>query len=477
MAEFLGYAGRPEPVNWLKIATKGIENIDAIEADRQKQREALEKSADDLVTASKEYKPGQSGSLNDLVLQGADRVRNTTLDLKKQLMNGQLTPTEYKSRVAKMSEDWKYFGDFTKSYNDIVNKQIEYLNDPKASKLGEYFLDKQSKLADVANKQLVVDPSSYNVVMTDPQTGMVVDFKSLLIPENQTPERLDVVTEVEKFTKGLGETSKFLGGYWTTSPQLKEEYQKAKANFTKSMLQNPRGAASILSDYVGGYDFYETAQQKKEIEAAGGKAIQLVQGPNGIVTPKLTVAQEKEARDVLDRLVDSRVDLQREQPEPVRVTSGGGGDGGSGGGTKTPSLILNYAEFASQNPVFANSVLKDKPLPGNPNSFVEKVVFGDNGLATIYTYGYSEPTEKEKAKGVRPQKTTAQPTRTVNASQIVSTFRDVLATSQSQDKNEPWNQGVLPENYNAQYVQRGKMYVPKAGKPIETTGAGSRWNK
>jgi hypothetical protein len=60
MAEFLGYAGRPEPVRWLKIATKGIENIDAIEKDRQKQRESLEKSADDLVTASKEYKPGQS---------------------------------------------------------------------------------------------------------------------------------------------------------------------------------------------------------------------------------------------------------------------------------------------------------------------------------------------------------------------------------------------------------------------------------
>jgi hypothetical protein len=40
---------------------------------------------------------------------------------------------------------------------------------------------------------LVVDPSTNGVVMTDPDTGMVVDFKSMLIPENQTPERLDVV--------------------------------------------------------------------------------------------------------------------------------------------------------------------------------------------------------------------------------------------------------------------------------------------
>ena len=222
-----------------------------------------------------------------------------------------------------MSEDWKYFGDFAKSYNDIINKGVEYLNTPDASKLGVYLLDKQSKLSDVANKQVVVDPTNYGVVMTDPDTGMVVDFKSLLNPENQTPKRLDVITEVERFTKGLGETSRYVNGIWTTSPILKDanEYQKTKANFTKSMLQDARGAASILSDYVGGYDFYETEQQKKEIEAAGGKAIQLVQGPNGIVTPKLTAAQEKEARDVLDRLVDSRVDVEKEQPRPVETTT------------------------------------------------------------------------------------------------------------------------------------------------------------
>jgi hypothetical protein len=98
-------------------------------------------------------------------------------------------------------------------------------------------------------------------------------------------------------------------------------------------MQSPRGAASILADYVGGYEFYETEQQKKEIEAAGGKAIQLVSGPNGIATPKLTKTQEDEARAVLDRLVDSRVDVEKEQPRPVETTrssSGSDADGGDG---------------------------------------------------------------------------------------------------------------------------------------------------
>jgi hypothetical protein len=463
MAEFLGYAGRPKPVSWLDIATKGIENIDTIEKDRQQQREALEKSADDLVKASKEYKPGQSGSLNNLVLQGADRVRNTTLDLKKKLMSGQLTPTEYKSRVANMSEDWKYFGEFAKSYNDIINKGVEYLNDPKASKLGEYFVDKQSKLADVANKQIVVDPSSYNVVMSDPDSGMIVDFKSSLIPENQRPLRLDVINEVERFTKGLGETSRYVNGVWTTSPILKDanEYQKAKANFTKSMLQSSRGAASILSDYVGGYDFYETAQQKKEIEAAGGKAIQLVQGPNGIVTPKLTAAQEKEARDVLDRLVDSRVDVEREQPRPVETTTttrDSSADGGDGETVKITNRERKLDQLEADI-TKANAELKG-PLEGSTVELIKRRPRKAGGYFYDF-YGYqmipgdknsSTPEKRLDRKGPRTL------IKTVNHTQVKDIYNNIL-NNKSEEKGN-----------NIDYE---KLY--QGGTTI-SSAAGSRWN-
>ena len=450
MAEYLGYQGRPEPVDWLKIAQGAITDINAIEADRQKQRDALEKSADDLVTASKEYKPGQSGSFNELILNGADRVRSTTLDLKKQLMNGQITPTEYKARVGRMSEDWKYLGDFAKSYNDIIAKQIEYLNDPKASKLGEYFLDKQSKLADVANKQLVVDPTTNGVVMTDPETGMVVDFKTMLIPENQTPEKVDVISEVEGFTKGLGTASGYVNGVWTESPMIKDsnEYQKAKANFTKSMVQNPRSAASILADYVGGYDFYETDAQKKAIEAAGGKAIQLVMGPNGIVTPKLTQAQQEEARAVLDRLVDSRVDYERTKPEPV-VTK-----------ERAPSALefnyaLNQEKISNRerklnqleaDPVRANAELKGE-LEGK---IVEQIVKRPRKAGGYFYdfYGYELIPGKKTGKKSEERSNQRGPKKlikTVNHTQVKGVYNDIL-NNMSQEKNNNIDYEKLYQN-------------------------------
>lgn len=463
MAEYLGYAGRPEPISWLKIAKETISNLDTIEADRQKQRDALEKSADDLVAASKEYKPGQSGSFNGLVLNGADRVRSTTLDLKKQLMNGQITPTDYKARVGRMSEDWKYFGEFAKSYNDIINKGVEYINSPEASKLGEFFLDKQSKLADVANKQIVVDPSTYGVVMTDPDTGMVIDFKSALIPENQRPPKLDVISEVERFTKGLGETSKYVNGVWTTSPILKDanEYQKTKANFTKSLVQNPRGAASVLADYVGGYEFYETEQQKKEIEAAGKKAIQLVSGPNGIATPKLTKTQEDEARAVLDRLVDSRVDVEKEQPRPVETTrssSGSDADGGSGQDVTITNRERKLDQLEADL-VKANAELKG-PLEGATVEVIKRRPRKAGGYFYDF-YGYKTiPGDKESSiPGKRlDQKSGLTLIKTVNHTQVKDIYNNIL-NNKSEEKG-----GKI--NYENLY---------QGGTTI-SSAAGSKWN-
>ena len=456
MVEYLGYQGRADAIDWAGIADKAITGYNTIQKDREEQRASLEKSADDLVSASKQYKPGQSNVFNEKILQGADRVRANTLDLKKELMAGRITPTEYKARVGKMSGDWKLVGDFAKSYNDIITKNTEYLNDPKSSALGAYMLEKQAGLSDLSGKNFVVDESG-SIVLSDPNSGMVVDFMSMLNPENQTPEKVDLLGQVAGFTKNLGAVTGYDKGFWTKSAQLNPAYTKAKENFAASLLKNPRSAASILSDYVGDYEYYETEQQKKNIPA--GKGIQLVMGPNGIATPKLTPEQLKAAQTVVERQVDAEVEKLREQPEPIKAASGSGGDGGSGG-AKTPNLIMDYASFAAQDPVFANAILKSRALPGEPNSFVEKVELGSDGKYRFYTYGYSEPTEKQKAKGERPRPSKAVVTRTVNASQIRSVFADILSKSQSVDKNEAWNQGILPQDYNQSYVRQGQSYRP-----------------
>ena len=57
MAEYLGYQGRADAIDWAGIADKAITGYNTIQKDREEQRASLEKSADDLVSASKQYKP------------------------------------------------------------------------------------------------------------------------------------------------------------------------------------------------------------------------------------------------------------------------------------------------------------------------------------------------------------------------------------------------------------------------------------
>mgnify|MGYP003336316619 CR=1 FL=1 len=455
MPEYLGYLGRPEGVDWAGIADKAISGLEVIKKDREAQRAALEKSADDLVSASKEYKPGQSGSFNNFILNGADRVRSTTLELKKELMAGRITPTEYKARVGKMSEDWKYLGDFAKSYNDIVNKQVEYLNDPKSSALGQYFLQKQADLADVANKELVVDPQTNSVVMTDPSTGMIVDFKSLLIPENQTPEKVDLLGEIGNFTKTLGAVTGYDKGFWTKSPQLNPAYKTAKQNFAASLLKNPRAAASILADYVGDYQFYETEEQKKSIPA--GKGIQLIMGPNGIATPKLTPEQLKKAQEVIDKQVDVEVDKLRERPEQAKYERPSATEVSEGMKQQRYANRRNNlnAMYNDKTGASATSYLKDLTYPGTKEK-IEKVGFTPDGHVQFTTYSLRTTKKKDKKTGeyidlvekvINPQ------ARSPKGDQAISIMNQILNT-QGGDANIPID-----------FVYGASEFVPKANAP------------
>ena len=457
MAEYLGYQGRADAIDWAGIADKAITGYNTIQKDREEQRASLEKSADDLVSASKQYKPGQSNVFNEKILQGADRVRANTLDLKKELMAGRITPTEYKARVGKMSGDWKLVGDFAKSYNDIITKNTEYLNDPKASALGAYMLEKQAGLSDLSGKNFVVDESG-SIVLSDPNSGMVVDFMSMLNPENQTPEKVDLLGQVAGFTKNLGAVTGYDKGFWTKSAQLNPAYTKAKENFAASLLKNPRSAASILSDYVGDYEFYETEQQKKNIPA--GKGIQLVMGPNGIATPKLTPEQLKAAQTVVERQVDAEVDKLREKPESVKYETPSSAQVTEG---QKQQRYANRREnldamFSDKSGRAATSYLKDLTYPGTKEK-IEKISFASDGHVQFQTYSMRTTKRKEKNKAGRyefvdvVEKVINPQLRAPLGNQAIGIMNQILNT-QGGDANIPID-----------FVYGASEFVPKANTP------------
>jgi hypothetical protein len=198
-----------------------------------------------------------------------------------------------------------------------------------------------------------------------------------------------------------------------------------------------------LSDYVGDYEFYETEQQKKNIPA--GKGIQLVMGPNGIATPKLTPEQLKAAQAVIERQVDAEVEKLREQPRPVETTKAdSGGDGGGDGGA-VPIKIANRERKLDQlaaDPVKANSELKGT-LEGKSVELIKKRPRKAGGY--FYDiYGYQMiPGDKDSSIPAKrlDQRGPRTLIRTVNNTQIKGIYNDILNNmSQNKDNNVDYEQ-------------------------------------
>jgi hypothetical protein len=155
-----------------------------------------------------------------------------------------------------------------------------------------------------------------------------------------------------------------------------------------------------LSDYVGDYEFYETEQQKKNIPA--GKGIQLVMGPNGIATPKLTPEQLKAAQAVIERQVDAEVDKLREKPEAVKYEAPSSAQVSEG---QKQQRYANRREnldamFSDKTGRAATSYLKDLTYPGTKEK-IEKISFAPDGHVQFQTYSMRTTKRKEKNKAGR----------------------------------------------------------------------------
>ena len=192
MAEYSGFLGYAAPVDWSTPLSNAIEKISNQQKEREQQRQQLDKLAEDAQTQLKDFQPGPSKDFNTLVLQGADSGRNRILELNRALKSGQITPSDYKMAVNRISSDWKNFSQFTKEYNGILSKQIDALSKEPDAYL-QYMSKRYASLADMDNVEFTMDPTTNSFLLYNKGTGQFADFRSELLPENYMPQKFDVI--------------------------------------------------------------------------------------------------------------------------------------------------------------------------------------------------------------------------------------------------------------------------------------------
>jgi hypothetical protein len=433
MAEYSGFLGYAAPVDWSTPLSNAIEKISNQEKEREQQRQQLDKLAEDTQTQLKDFQSGPSKDFNTLVLQGADSGRNRILELNRALKAGQLTPSDYKMAVNRISSDWKNFSQFTKEYNGILSKQIDALSKEPDAYL-QYISKRYASLADMDNVEFTMDPTTNSFLLYNKGTGQFADFRSELLPENFMPQKFDVIKESDEFTKTLGAQMRRnprTGDVYTSALE-NPAYPQAKQAYIESIRSQPMKVASFLANNMGGYEFYETETQLSQIKDKS-KAIKLSKNNLGVLEPQLTKSQlsefDKAMGSIIDSQVERKVDFYTPKEQTMRQPTSSEVDYGIRQRKVADRRELLKKMVADPNQATIN--LKGLVMP-DTGGVIEKVEFTTQGTGgsqdpnVIITYRERDPLDKNKFLPVA---------KTINrrSSQLYSVYNQTLNSGTKTD--------------------------------------------
>lgn len=341
MAEFAGYAGyKVPPVNYGDITRRTLGDLADVETARKKERLDFEDEYANNLAKLGEVEATTNQDMTQFLFQGINQGREVNKGWYDAVKRGEMTMADYKLRQKTLSADWSTMNKFIKNFEKINLDNAELLKQGKMSGFGGYTAQRLAGMGDLNGAKLMVSPEGrvYRASVDDKgeikSKADLVSVNTLLNPANQADLKVDLIGGIKKFADNIGSytTDKNLGGgitQKTTSPLLNPAFKKAKEMQINLYTENPRSAASVLTDYIGGYQFYGTEAEKKSLQEKGLTADKLIKVVNkdGIMQPSLTPEQEKLAKDHVSTLIDSSIEMKSDITPGWRPTAGGSGEG------------------------------------------------------------------------------------------------------------------------------------------------------
>lgn len=313
MAEFAGYVGNQvPPIDWGKIGTDLFDKYNKVKEDRESQRQKIDDDYNESFSKIGEYEQTTDQSLNEMIYKGVDEVRNSMKTQYDLLKRGAITMSDYKLYKNTAMTDWSTLNKAVKGYGNTIAGVQKLITEGKMSGLGQYNALTYAKLSNLKDAKIMVNPETGRIYRAniDPKTGTIASDSevyspsAMLNPGNLVDLKVDVNDGVTKFLKTVADygIAKDLGGgkiEVTEDARKNPAYQKALEAQVNSFTVTPRSTTSVLTDYIGDYQFFESEAQKKEFINKGIKKDKLikVERKNGVYEPVPTADQETAAKD------------------------------------------------------------------------------------------------------------------------------------------------------------------------------------
>ena len=313
MAEFAGYVGNQvPPIDWGKIGTDLYDKINKVNDERKAEKQKIDDDYNEAFTKIGDYEQTTDQSLNEMIYKGVDEVRNSMKTQYDLLKKGAITMADYKLYKNTAMTDWSTLNKAVKGYGNTIAGAQKLITEGKMSGLGQYNALTYAKLSNLKDAKIMVNPETGRIYRAniDPKTGTIASGSdvyspsAMLNPGNLVDLKVDLNDGVTKFLKTVADygIAKDLGGgriEVTEDARKNPAYQKALEAQVNSFTVTPRSTTSVLTDYVGDYQFFESDTQKNELINKGVKEDKLikVERKNGVYEPVPTSTQEAVAKE------------------------------------------------------------------------------------------------------------------------------------------------------------------------------------
>ena len=381
------YAGIPgaalQPIDYSQQTSKVINPLVAAHEKRKAQKAELDQVYQQADTEVRQTEQFQNQTLNTLVTNGVDVVRNSMSEWNKALKRGEISPSEYRAKYNNAQQDWSMFANQAKSYDSTMANFLQRQQPGEDGKIAgsgfeQYMSGVFAGNADLQGASLAATNDGKILFNKTDASGNIVSstgVSRMSNPGNMIDNRFDLSGSISAETDLWDDYKISTGSGWQGFTNIQDvrqnpAYQYAVDAKVQAVLSNNRSTASVLVDNgIGEYDYYQTPEDlrqavigqvesaKRVAEATGTtlsdqqiseiakakqeKMIRVEYDRIGVMQPVISPEQAKAAKERVVAEIEIQLGHDETKSPGWKPTpSGGGGDDDDGQGT-----YASYAAF------------------------------------------------------------------------------------------------------------------------------------
>jgi len=341
MATKFGYVERniENDVNWGEVGKGFADMLVAEREERQVKKDLLDDAMIKTQDALKEAPLGYNTDFNDRIIDLASNASSYLLAANKDLKAGKLTPAEYMRKVQRMNSSADQIFTLTNNYNKLYEEHLNRMDSkpPLSGAVEQAIFERIDNMTNFNENDFFIDSTGAivaaplvkgdNGITTIDPSGALSAQAMFNLAQNFV-NRLDVESEVNTAVNRLGKyivteqkaATYKAGGKTVTINDItqREDYSKMRESLINGILSSDLSTASVLADYIKGYDVITDEKQlsKDPAERERQVFVDISNGKEGKAV--LTKSQEAAAREQVGTLIDGMIDKEYKTAETAR---------------------------------------------------------------------------------------------------------------------------------------------------------------